>query len=171
MIFSRCTLLFQTDVSERSKKYKEQTMPFSSYLQLSDRLQIVSMLIMISEAGFCFVKEKNILHIFPNVSEFAILKEQLQIVFWWSPVFFLQTLAYWNTSLDILTQHRHIMTLILMFMVMNFFFFFWRGTLSHIWFINVMNARNDQIICSCVLDMQWGALDWLKFKIGMPKLY
>lgn len=49
-------------------------MPFSSYLQLSDRLQIVSMLIMISEAGFCFVKEKKHLAHFSECFQICYFK-------------------------------------------------------------------------------------------------
>lgn len=171
MIFSRCTLLFQTDVSERSKKYKEQTMPFSSYLQLSDRLQIVSMLIMISEAGFCFVKEKKHLAHFSECFRICYFKGTItNSILVVSCFLFANTgilkhiIRYFNST----SPHNDININVY---GNELFFFFWRGTLSHIWFINVMNARNDQIICSCVLDMQWGALDWLKFKIGMPKLY
>lgn len=58
MIFSRCTLLFQTDVSERSRNIvSRQCLLDLTCLQLSDRLQIVGMLIMISGTGFALAKE------------------------------------------------------------------------------------------------------------------
>lgn len=58
VIFSRCTLLFQTDVSVRSKNMESrQCLLDPTCLQLSHRLQIVSMLIMISGTGFAFAKK------------------------------------------------------------------------------------------------------------------
>lgn len=166
VIFSRCTLLFQTDVTERSTK---QTMPFRSYLPAT-QWQTANCKHVNYDVE-CFYKKMLVFHNCCHnfCFQICIFKGPItKSILVSLSVFFLQTLTYWNTSLDILAQHHHIMTLILMFMVMNIF---WRGTLIHIWFINVMNARNDQIICSCALDMQWGVLDWLKFKIGMPKLY
>lgn len=50
--FSRYTLLFQTDVSETSKNKESRQSLLDRSLQFSDRLQIVSMLIMISGKGF-----------------------------------------------------------------------------------------------------------------------
>ncbi len=58
VIFSRCTLLFQTDVSERSKNTESrQCLLDLTCLQLSHRLKIVSMLIMIIGTGLAFAKK------------------------------------------------------------------------------------------------------------------
>lgn len=105
------------------------------------------------------------LYNFPRVvSKVAQSKEQLHIAFWFSCVFFflhpdiIRCLSSASPHNDInINAYGNAL--------------FSSRPLIHIWFINVMNARNDQIICSCVLDMQWGVLVWLKFKIGMPKLH
>lgn len=55
MIFSRCTLLFQTDVAARRENIESrQCLLDLTCLQLSDRLRIAGVLIMISGAGFAF---------------------------------------------------------------------------------------------------------------------